>query len=94
MSFLEYFNTTIVACFATFVATLVFSQKIKDFVAGVPADLRSNLSALETSVKADVKSYQASLIAKIAPASSNKAAPPVAVAPVAPVAPVPIPAAV
>lgn len=93
-TFLAYFDIGVVVNVVIFVATLVFSQKIKDFVAGVPADLRSNLSALETSVKADVKSYQASLIAKIAPASSNKAAPPVAVAPVAPVAPVPIPAAV
>lgn len=77
---LAYVDLTLVGYVATFVATLVFSTKIKDFFAGVPADLRSSLSALETSVKADVKTYQSSLIAKIAPA-------PVPVAPVAPVPP-------
>lgn len=51
-----------------FVVTLFFAQKIKDFFNGVPADMRKNLSSIETSVKADVASYRASLIAKIAPA--------------------------
>lgn len=78
------FEFSIVTHVAVFVLTLVFAQKIKDFVTGVPADLRASLSSIETSVKADVKNYQASLVSKIAPA-------PVAVpkAPVAPAVPVP-----
>jgi hypothetical protein len=64
---LAYVDLTLVGYVATFVATLVFSTKIKDFFAGVPADLRASLNTIETSVKADVKSYQATLVAKIAP---------------------------
>lgn len=71
---------------AVFIVTLVFSQKIKDFFSGVPADLRSSLSSIETSVKADVKNYQATLVAKIAPAPIAVAK---AAAPVPPVAPIP-----
>jgi hypothetical protein len=64
---LAYVDLTLAGYVAVFVATLVFSQKIKDFLAGVPADMRTGLQALETSVKTDVKTYQASLIAKINP---------------------------
>lgn len=83
---LAYVDLTLAGYVATFAATLVFSQKIKDFFAGVPAELRTGLSALEASVKADVKSYQSSLIAKIAPAAAKPVAP---VAPAAPIAPAP-----
>lgn len=84
-SIIAYVDLTLVGYVAVFVATLVFSQKIKDFLAGVPADMRANLQALETSVKADVQSYQASLIAKIAPAKPPMVTP-VPVAPAAPAA--------
>lgn len=85
---LAYVDLTLLGYAAVFVATLVFSQKIKDFFAGVPTELRASLSTLEASVKADVKNYQASLIAKIAPASAKTTAPvpPVPNAPAAPTA--------
>lgn len=67
-SMLAYVDFGIVINVAIFVATLVFSTKIKDFFAGVPSDLRTSLSSIETSVKADVKNYTSSLVAKIAPA--------------------------
>jgi hypothetical protein len=65
---LAYVDFTVAGYAAVFVLTLVFSTKIKDFFSGVPSDLRASLSSIETSVKADVKSYQADLVAKIAPA--------------------------
>lgn len=74
-SFIAYVDWTIIGYVAVFVTTLVFSQKIKDFFTGVPADLRTGLKSVEASLLADVKSYQASLIQKLAPA-------PVAPAPV------------
>ena len=77
-SFLSASEFTLAACFATFVATMVFSQKIKDWVNGVPADLRAGLTSVETKLKADVKAYQAQLIAKVNPP---------AVAPVVPAPP-------
>lgn len=81
-TFLAYFDLTIAGYIAIFVATLVFSQKIKDFLAGVPADLRKSLQSVEASVKADVKTYQAAAIAKLLPKPAPVAA--VVIAPVAP----------
>lgn len=53
--------------FLVFVFTLIFSQKIKDFLSGVPRDLRTGLKGVEQNILADVKDYQADLIAKITP---------------------------
>ena len=66
-SILAYVDLTLAGYVAVFVATLVFSQKIKDFFTGVPADMRTGLKSVETSLLADVKTYQASLIQKLAP---------------------------
>lgn len=82
MSFLTAFEWAIVTHFAVFVATLVFAQKIKDWFTGVPHDLRSGLKNVEASILADVKSYQAGLVAKITPAPA-----PVLKAPEPPAAP-------
>jgi hypothetical protein len=65
-SIFAYVNLTLVACAATFVATLVFSQKIKDWFSGVPSELRTGLKGIEAKILADVKTYQADLIAKVA----------------------------
>lgn len=64
---LTYIDLTLVGYIAVFVATLVFSQKIKDFFAGVPSDMRTGLKSVEAGLLADVKQYQASLIHKLAP---------------------------
>ena len=101
---LAYVDLTIVGYVAVFVATLVFSQKIKDFLSGVPADMRSGFSSLEASVKADVKSYQAAVIAKLTPPPPQPVAPAPAPAPapvqvitpaasISPAAPAPVAAA-
>lgn len=80
------FEFALVVNFAVFVATLVFSQKIKDFFTGVPADLRASLASIETSVKADVKNYQASIVSKISPAPAPVLKPAAPVPPAAPAA--------
>lgn len=81
------FELSILSNLAVFVLTLVFAQKIKDFFTGVPADLRSGLSAIEANVKADVKKYQAEVIAKVTPAPAPVVKAPVAPAVVATAAP-------
>jgi hypothetical protein len=88
-SILAYVDLTLAGYVAVFVATLVFSQKIKDFFAGVPADMRTGLKSVETSLLADVKTYQASLIQKLAPVPT----PVVAAAPTPVVAAAPTPPA-
>lgn len=86
---LDYLNITAVAVGVTFVLTLVFATKIKDFFTGVPTSLRASLTSIETSVKSDVANYQSSLVAKIAPTPPLVVKPAAPVTPVAPVAPVP-----
>lgn len=64
---LAYVDLTVAGYVAVFVATLVFSQKIKDFFAGIPAHSRANFNAVEAKVLAQVKAYEADLIGKIVP---------------------------
>jgi len=90
---LAYVDLTLAGYVAVFVVTLVFSQKIKDFFAGVPADMRAGLKNVEAGLLADVKQYQASLIAKIAPAKPTDVQTPPPVAFAAPVDRTTLPAA-
>lgn len=86
-SFLAYFDVGIVINVAIFVATLVFSQKIKDFFAGVPAHTRASLKTVEAAVLSKVKTFEADLVSTIIPAPAPVVKPPVAApAPVAPAA--------
>lgn len=85
-AFLEYFNMTVVACAATFAATLIFSQKLKDFFNGVPSHLRSGLSSVEAGIIAQVKTYEADLVGKIIPTPAPVAKPVVPAPPAAPAA--------
>ena len=54
-----------VAVVAAFIFGVVFSQKIKDALAGVPASLRTELNTLEASVKGQVKAAQATVVADV-----------------------------
>lgn len=82
-TFLAYFDVGICVNVAIFIATLVFSQKIKDWFNGVPSHLRAGLSSIEAGVLTKVKSYEQDLVNTIVP-------PPAPVAkPAAPLAPVP-----
>jgi hypothetical protein len=56
---------------------IVFGQKIKDYVMGVPTDVRSAADSLVTKVKADLASARLDVIAKFVPvAVKPPAAPP------------------
>jgi hypothetical protein len=88
-SLLSYVDLTLAGYVAVSVATLVFSQKIKDWFSGVPSDLRTGLKSVESGILADVKNYQASLVHKLAPMPPPAEKPPVTVA----VNPAPAPAA-
>jgi hypothetical protein len=93
-AFLEYFNLTLVASFATFVVGVVFSQKIKDWVSGVPAEVRAAMKGVEAAALGNVKVAQASVLAQLKTALPPLPTVTAAVtAPVvAPVAPAPAPA--
>ena len=70
---------------ASNVLTLLFSTKIKDFLQGIPSDLRSDLSAAETATLSKIKAAQKAVIAEVTPAPApvvKPAAPPVPAAPV------------
>lgn len=51
--------------FAAFVVGVLFSTKIKDWLQGVPSELRSHLNDLETSIKAQVKAASAAVVADV-----------------------------
>lgn len=72
-TFLSYLNTTLVSCAATFVATMIFRQKIIDWFTGVPSHLRAGLKQIEAGVLDQVKGFEADLVAKIIPAVPAKA---------------------
>lgn len=72
---LAYVDLTLAGYIATFVATLFFSQKIKDFFHGVPAELRSGISSLEVQAKADLKGAVAGVVAKYTPPPAAPVAP-------------------
>jgi hypothetical protein len=73
-TFLSYLNTTLISCAATFVATMIFRQKIVDWFTGVPSHLRSGLKQIEAGLLDKVKAYEASLVAQIVPPDPAKAA--------------------
>ena len=77
---LAYVNINIATNVAVFVATLLFSQKIKDFFTGVPSSIRAGLNQAEANLRADVETYTNELVAKVAPkkvtALPGSAAPP------------------
>lgn len=73
-TFLSYLNTTLVSCAATFVATMIFRQKIVDWFTGVPSHLRTGLKQIEAGLLDKVKAYEASLVNQIVPPDPAKAA--------------------
>jgi hypothetical protein len=85
---LSYLSNAFVAGAIGVVLGMVFGQKIKDFVTGVPSDFRSAMTNLEAKAKADVKAALADVFAKINPVAVKAPAPP------APAPPAPAPAVV
>jgi len=90
-TFLAYFDIGIVINVAIFVVTLLFSQKIKDFFAGVPSHTRAAIGNIEAALLAKVKSYEDEVVATIIPPPPKPPVPvpaaPPAAAPAAPAAP-------
>jgi hypothetical protein len=66
---------------ATFVLTLLFSTKIKDFFNGIPADLRADLSSIESATLAKVKAAQKDVVASVTPPPAPVIKPAVPAAP-------------
>lgn len=79
-TFLAYFDIGVIVNVVIFVATLVFSQKIKDFFKGIPSHTRATVSSFETYVVNEVKAFESGLVDKILPAAVK---PPAAPAPAA-----------
>jgi outer membrane biosynthesis protein TonB len=88
--FLTDTTITVIVANVAFAAGVVLSQRIRDWVKGVPAQARLGLTAAEKAVVAAVKEAEAEVISKLLPAGLvEKLDPPAApVAPVAPAAPV------
>ncbi len=74
-SFLAYATNTVVLCVASLVAGVVFGQKIKDYISGVPSGFRTAMKSVETKAKADAQAAIADVFAKITPAAAKPAAP-------------------
>lgn len=59
---LGYFNVTVASCFATFVFTMIFHQKIIDWFKGVPAEVRQSIANVEATVLAHIKANNANVV--------------------------------
>lgn len=99
-SFLEANTLAASVCVAvviTFIVTLVFSTKIKDWFTGIDAETRTLLTGVEKTVVSNIHAAKTDAVSKVAaslpaPVKAVTAAVTAAVAPapVAPVAPAPV----
>lgn len=92
-TFLSYFSVGAVVNVVIFVATLIFSDKIKDFFKGVPAHTRATLKEVEQGLVSKVTDYEHKVVADLLPpakapiTATVTAAAPAAVLPEVPAAP-------
>src|ERR1017187_3601466 len=75
MTILTDFNLVVASVAVAFVLGVLFSTKIKDWVKGIPSDVRAGLTQVETAVQAKLKAAHA---AAVAPAIAAVAVPPAA----------------
>lgn len=90
----DFFSTlqlVVLSSAAAFGAGVFFSQRVKDWIGGVPSDLRSVLKGVEANVQAKVKAAQSEVVGKIVAGLSGDAAP-AEVVEQKPLAPAPAPA--
>lgn len=66
-TFLSYVSVGAIVDVAIFVATLVFSDKIKDFFKGVPAHTRATLKQVEAGLVAKVTTYEQTVVSDLMP---------------------------
>jgi len=62
---------------AIFVATLIFSTKIKDWFRGIPSDLRKGLNSIETAAITQVRTAQTQVVSSLTPPPAPVVKPPV-----------------
>jgi hypothetical protein len=99
-SFASFFTTVqvvLISAGAAFVAGVVFSQRVKDWIKGVPTDLRKALKGVEGDVLDRVRAAQAEVVAtllqKTAQPADKVALPPDPQKPALVPAPAPLPPA-
>lgn len=87
---IDYLSNAFVAGAIGLVCGVIFSQKIKDWITGVPADFRTLMKSVEADVKTKAAAAVADVFAKVAPVAVKPPAPPVPPpAPVVQAAPAP-----
>lgn len=59
------FELSALTAFATFIAGVVFSQKVKDWFSGVPSDVRSALKTVEASALGNLKDARNTVLSQI-----------------------------
>ncbi|MDE2104540.1 MAG: hypothetical protein KGL39_45315 [Patescibacteria group bacterium] len=69
-TFFAYATNTFVVGAACFVAGVIFSQKVKDWLFGVPAAFRASMKSLETTIETEVNAATADVFAKFSPSNS------------------------
>jgi hypothetical protein len=80
---IDYLSNAFVAAAIGLTLGILFGQKIKDFVMGVPADVRATSEALITKVKSDLTAARLDVIAKYTPTAVKPPAAPVVLTPTA-----------
>ena len=83
---LAYATNTVVVGAACFVVGVLFSQKVKDWVFGVPSTFRASMKSLEGTIESEVNAATADVFAKFAPVVKKVVEPVVAVPAPAPAA--------
>lgn len=86
MQWLTGLNLLLISVFVAFTLGVVFSQKVKDWLTGVPSAVRSDLTSVEGSVLSSLKTAQANVLLDLKAKVAVPAPPVVQVAP-----PVPVP---
>lgn len=87
---LAYASNIFVACTIAFVAGVILSQKVKDWLAGVPTDLRTGLKGVEKRVIQEAQAARMRIIAELPLPVAAKVAPVDPVLQPAPLAPAPV----
>ena len=83
---LAYITNTFVVGAVCLVLGVVFSQKIKDYIAGVPAGFRTAMNTVEANAKTEVKTAIANVLAKHSPVTATVNPAPAPASPPAPAA--------
>lgn len=78
---LAYATNTAVVGVAGLVVGVIFSQRIKDYLSGVPTGFRTAMTAVEAKAKADAQAAIADVFARFTPSPVKPVAPATPVAP-------------